>query len=375
MPVIQMSNGPVQSDTYQHDWEVNNWRHRITARIGFDTASFTILGEKYTLEDLWNYALGRKITRYSPDGHFVIWEGQVIEMVLREPGIQKRISLRDMINRAYVRYIPTDTTTNPPTYSAETSTTAADDTTSQGLYGVKSKSFTPRINKITNTNASQQANVILQQYRQPKRAADIGKSNDVGLDVVCEGYGNTLDWKIYNQTANSGTQDADLEISDIYTSAGQFLSAKSLSSNSGTQIKKYFNEDQTALKIIQDIAALGDTSYNRWLIQVLEGRILYYRTASTSVAYYRRMNDSRQEFKNLDGRVIPYWEIRPDNWVRTVDVYPHTLTPALLADDKQATYIEAVDWAEPDDLSISGSTGDTSQVLIARLSGQGDVLL
>ncbi len=375
MPVIQMSNGPVQSDTYWKDWEINNWRQRITARIGFDNASFTILGEKYTLEDLWNYGLGRKVQRYSPDGHFLTWEGQIVEMVLREPGIQKRISLREMINRVYIRYIPTDTTTNPPTYAAETSSAASDDTASQGLYGVKAKSFTPRINRITNTNATQSAGTILAQYRQARRSDEIGGTGgDIGLDVICEGYGNTLDWKIYNQTANSGAQNANLAIADVNTSAGQFIASTSLSTNT-SQIKKYYNNDETALKVIQDIASLGDSSNNRWIIQVLEGRILYYRVASTTVTYYRRMNDGKQEFKNLDGRVIPYWEIRPDNWIRTVDVYPHTLTPALLADDKQATYIESVEWAEPDNLSISGSPGDNGQVILARLAGQGDLLL
>ena len=378
MPRVQVHDNPAATSLtlYAPELEVSNWRHRITATIGFDTASFTVQDSKYILEDIWANALGRRICRYTPDGNFLIWEGYINEMTLTEPGIQKTISLRDLYNRVGVRYIPIDTAANPPTESAETVTAAVDNTASQALFGIKEIVFRPpKINRLITAEAEQQANTILLQYRMPRRSDDIRTGGEPGLSVSCEGYMHTLKWRKYNQTATSGNQDADLEIADIITSVGQFIASTALTSNGATQIQEYFNRDDTAFDIIQQIAAMGGSDYARWVAYVMEGRKLYYEAASTSIAYYRRVADGRQEFFDLQYRAVPYWEVRPNKWVRTTDIFPHQLTPASLQDDKQATYIESVEWTEPDSISITGSPGDAVQVMVARLANRGDVLL
>src|SRR3990167_3473905 len=148
MPIVQVSNNPVANpNPHVEDNHISNWQHRHSA-FGFDTAECDLLGSQLILEDKFFNYLGRRLTRYSTDGQFVIWDGQIVEMILQQPGLQRRLSLRDMYNRVSVRYIPIDTSANPPTESAETSTAVANNTASQDLYGIKEIVFRPPQNQI-----------------------------------------------------------------------------------------------------------------------------------------------------------------------------------------------------------------------------------
>lgn len=375
---VHIVHNPALSDTarYSASFDTDNWQHRISANLGFDTASFDLKEEKYVLEDLFFNGLGRRVTRYSPDGNFVVWDGYISEMTLSEPGITLRISLKELANRASVRYVPIDTSTNPPTESAETSTTVVNDTESQSLYGIKERYFSPpKINRLTAANAAQYASIILDQYRRPRRSADFsGGSSEPRLSVMCEGFIHTLEWRVYNQTAVSGADWVYVVAGTIITGVGQFIYDTDFDTNT-TQLQKYFNRDDTALNILQTAAGLGDNTDRRWLFYVLENRILQYKAASTTIAYLRRVGDPRQQIFDTTGRPMPYWEIRPNNWLRNSDVLPQFLTPAGLQDDYPSMYIESVQYSEPDSLSLTGSTGDRAQVIIARAAGQGDSLL
>ena len=377
MRQVHISPSPFGGPSYNRDFEASNWRHKISATIGFDTASFMIRASKEDLEELFLEGCGRKITRYAPDGNFTVWEGYISEMILTEPGFQMRISLKEMANGIIVRYIPLDTTTNPPTASAEDYTTPVDDATSQTKYGVKQYVFTPPNNRMTTTDANQFANTLLAHYRMPIRSGlSFGNRNEVGLQVMCEGYMHTLDWHTYIQWAVSGTDNASTIISTIEAAVQQgFIASTDIDTNT-TQVRKYYLRYDTGYDLIRQIASFGDSSYNRWLAYVLEDRVFHYKQASSSIKYLRRTTDQRQEFIDIgSGRVIPYWELRPNNWIRTMDVLPFVIPPASLKNDFQAAYIESIEWTEPDGLQIEGSTGDNLQVMIARMAAHGDMLL
>ncbi|MFQ5609636.1 MAG: hypothetical protein ACE5F8_05125 [Woeseiaceae bacterium] len=378
MARVVVGSNPVASLAGQFGvaYDAEAYRHRITATVGFDTASFDLRDRKDALEEFFYNGLGRHVVRYGPDGQFTAWEGQIVEMTLTVPGMRATISLSAMYNRVAVRYTELDTGSNPPGETADTTTADADDTDSQDRYGIKQLVFRPpKASKLTQTDAEQLRDTMLSEYKQPRRSADIVSSmSEPRLRVKCQGYGHTLGWRVYNYTAASGTDDADDEIADINTSVGQFIASTDLDANT-LQVAQYTNEDLTALEQIQAIASLGDASDNRWLAYVLEDRKLYYKPASTTVKYWRRMADNRQEIRDQSGRVIPPWELRPNNWIRTTDVYPFGLAPANLQDDYQAMFIESVEWQEPDTLLLAGSRGDAMQGVIARAANKGDVLL
>lgn len=385
MTIVQITHNPIAAvrQQYYKSWPVDNYQHRITATLGFDTCSFDLKGSVDELEDFFYNGLTRRVTRYSDDGNLVCWDGHVIEMTLTQPGSQETISLREMFNRISVRYIPIDTTTNPPTESAETSTTAVNDAVSQGKYGVKQTVVRPaHVDRMTATAAAEYGTVLLEQYKEPRRKGNINTANsEPKLSIQCEGYAHTLGWAIYNQTGSSGQSANEVVIDAILASspAGQYIASRDTTGTTGRSSQNYYNRDDTALDIIQQIAARGDSDDNRWLCAVYENRKAVFAGAydinNNVVDYMRRNSDTRQEVRDLSGQIIKPWELRPNKWIKTVDLYGWKPTPLTHPEDYQSKYIESVSWSESDNISIEGSPGDKLQVLVARLAYQGDKML
>ena len=384
MTIVQIVHSPIATSVrqYQRNWEVENYRHRLSATMGFDTCSFDIHGTRDEMEEFFFSGLGRQVTRYSNDGGYICWQGQIMSLTLNEPGFQMRVSLDEMFNRIIVRYIPIDTSTNPPTESAETSTTAVNNAASQAKYGVKELIYRPaHITRLNNADATQQGDILLGQYKEPRRSGQISSGdNDPKLFIECEGYMHTLDWVVYNQTVSSGTDNLNTLVAAVLaTTCGQFVASSDTSNSTGLSAQKYFNRDDTGLTVVQTLASLGDTGLNRWLCNMFEDRKIVYSQSydinSNIVSYYRSSQNERQEIRDLFGRIIPPWELRPGKWIRTMDVFPWYPTPATLPEDYTALYIEAIDWSEPDSLQLQGSPGDKLQVILARQANQGDVLL
>ena len=224
--------------------------------------------------------------------------------------------------------------------------------------------------------ATQLRDVLLAQYKTPKPTADIvSGERSARLHVVCSGYMGALGWRVYNQTSNSGTQNANLEVSAIITATGSFVSDTEIDTNT-TQINKYTGDYIASLKRLQDIASIGDSSNKRWLAYMYEDRKIFYKQQANTITYYRRMSDPKQQIFDLFGRSVPYWEIRPNTWIRTSDIQPFEVTPTDLIDDRSAMYIESVRWNEnTNTINLWGSKANTPQVLVARMSNQGEGLL
>lgn len=356
-------------------FEALGWRHRITATLGFDTASFSIMASQDVLEEMFYYGLGRKVVRYSLDGNSIAWEGFISTMTLTLPGISFSVSLRDVGNSVTVRYTPLDTTVSPPAATTSTTrTSAASDAQSQARYGNKDLILSG--GQTTVTQANQIRDLALAEFKNPKRASEVlTSSNEISLKVSCEGYVHTLDWQVYNQVAVTGTQNANLAVSDIVTTKGQFVASTKLDANT-TAIPKYTDMDRSALDLLQSIASQGDSSGNRWLIQVLEDRKLYYRAASVTLAYWYRVRDNRREFISAAGDPVAYELVRPDRWLKVSDVASFATTTTTLASDLSAMYIESVEWTEEsDDLNLQGSPTGSLQTLIARSALEGKRVL
>jgi hypothetical protein len=76
------------------------------------------------------------------------------------------------------------------------------------------------------------------------------------------------------------------------------------------------------------------------------------------------------------GRELPFWEVRPNRWLRTTDIQGFAAIPTNIVDDRSAMYIERVDWNEDQNsITLTGSTKDKIQTYVARLSNAGEVLL
>ncbi|MEA1998237.1 MAG: hypothetical protein U9N61_02775 [Euryarchaeota archaeon] len=355
----------------------NNYSHKLKAALGYyDTCSFDILGSPHELQMLFSNILSRDVRRFAPDGNSLIFEGFVNRAVLTQPRARSEKSLENMYNRISVRYTKLDTSSNPPGETEYTTTTKVNDTDSQGEYGIKELVFRPPAEKLTQTSAEQIRDVALEQYKVPRRSDTTMPGNDgYKLQVQCLGYIHTLKWRIYNQTVNSGTQNASTIIGSILDGIGDFIDTHREDTN-GTQTERYFNDDDTALSIIQKIASVGDNSNNRWIVYVDDNRHFVYEKASSNVKYIRRLSDRKQAIRTLDGRTVPAWAIRPNTWMITTDAEMFSADNTDITKNPRAMYIESVEWLEDrNSLVIQGSIGDEIKTLMARVTAEGEAIL
>lgn len=368
LPIIARQGAVLTLGSFEENLRhFSDWTSTIDATIGFDTASFTLHGTKLYLEDWFTNGLGRRIQRYEPKGGFSIWEGFVNKMTLVEPGTRSSLSLDGIVNKDRAKYVLVDPTTTPPTISATATQTAnGQDTDSQARYGIHEGVIS--VGETTAALATQKRDQHLQRLAWPQAddSFDTQQTDDLRIEVECKGFAHTLAWQIYNQTVNSGTVNIDAMISAILTAAGQFIATPYVLDTNTAQVPQYIQDDRFALDILKALVSLGDASNNRWVMPVLEERIFYYRQARTTVDYFRRVSDSRQTVRNISGRELPPWEVRPDHWLRTTDIFPFTMgDPSSLQRDPQVRYIESVTWSEPNGLAMFGSQKYQTENLLA----------
>lgn len=378
MRFVYISNNPIASSTlvFGQEFLVSNWQHRRTATVGFDAAQFDLVLSNQQAEEMFEKGLGRIVTRYSLDGNKIIWQGYISAMTLLQPGMKAQISLDNLYNRVTIKYNELDTSTNPPGETPGTFTATVNDTISQAKYGIKEIVYTPPTAKLKDTMADQLLATFLEMYREPHRSADvISSQTETSLYVYCKGYKHTLDWRIYTQTANTTTDDADAIIALMLATADLYVTGSSLTANT-TAVNKYFADRETIWTLINHIATLGDSSNNRWIAYVNKDRTLVYEQAGSTIVYFRRLSDPAQSIYDTQGRLVPPWEIEPNKWLITTEIEPFKNDPALLRDNPRAMYIESVSWTERDNRTVlSGSRGDEVSIMVARASNIGEILL
>lgn len=378
MRFVHLGGGP-KGISQGGDYPVMDWDHKLSVDIGlYDRCSFSIRGTLLELEELFDHGLCTNIERYTPDGNKLIWQGYIDEMVLTQPGMRSRISLEHMYNRIRVFYTALNTGTNPPGETPNSITSAANDTTSQAKYGIKEKVFRPPLEKMTATMATQLRDTLLEQYRQPRRSDDATMSDqDLELRIFGKGYIHTLGWRVYTHTATSGTDQSEDQIYIIVDDVGDFITNQIyVYRANGTLVPRYYNDQETALQIIQQITSVGDSNFDEWIAYVDDNRVFHYEEASNSIGYWRRMSDRQLAVRDMSGRAIPPWEVRPNRWLETTDVASYySPSSSDLADDPRCIYIKTVEWYEDsNNMVLTGSKGEQIDVILARIASQGESL-
>ncbi len=298
-------------------------------------------------------------------------------MTLRLPGLTQTISLDDMSNAVAVRHTNTDFSVNPPTTSGTAVTGFATDADSIAIY--QSKEEVLQRGRLDTAMAEQEANTWLAEFGWPKARKRTSTSNNLRLDVTIKGYWHTTDFRTYNQTVNSGKQNADVQIKAVSDLVCPYVDSVDLESNT-FQVNEYYDrpdEIRKARDIMEEIAGFGDTSENRWVVGVKENRTLYYREATKDLpTYWRRTTDPAHWVRDVErGHIVEPWLVRPDNVLRTADVNPlGGFGTENWREDPQLNYIESVEWTEPYGLVMTDSRGQRIEALMARNVAKGDEL-
>jgi len=89
-----------------------------------------------------------------------------------------------------------------------------------------------------------------------------------------------------------------------------------------------------------------------------------------AVKYFHDINDPAGRIFDDLGRVVPPWELEPDNWIRVTGLFLPTSTKyASFTQDPELAYIEEVSFSVRGGLRIKTNRGEMTEVLLARAAG------
>jgi len=242
---------------------------------GYWQAKVTVLGESTWLAQLFQDALGRDMKLMGTRG-FTAFHGFVNGMRWHLPGGgAKYKSLDLMANRIFCRF------KDASAADAFDRSTQANDTASQARFGIKE--FPVSGGRVPSASvAAGVAERLLPMKAWPKYAREGMRQGSLrpqqeSIDLLLRGYIWTLRWRVYNNTTGgtADTQSADLQISTILTSIGQFLASSAtwrLTANPMGSLK-YYDADQWSLDIILGIVAQGDNLQQPWTFYLTEDRV------------------------------------------------------------------------------------------------------
>ncbi len=395
------SFGPERIDNLlPGDLVENSYSHEIRAMGGFWASKFKIANRKYGIqyfEDLLLTGLGRHVEVGDTQAK-IAWEGKVTGLNLVLPGISYSVKLNNMSNRVWARYVATaagqEIGATIQDYDAElvakldpeldgsnsvVRSTKQNNSDSQTRYGIKEKVLSGGLGSSTLVDQATQA--YLDNFDNPAKPtilfSDSGQSQEMPvLEVECQGYFRTLDWRTYNQTALSLNDDISDIIAAVVTAAGEFIGSVEITANT-SQASQVYDSDRTASAILLDLARRGDSSNNRYVLGVYEERKLIYEpidiTGRDNITYFTQALSNDRNIRTQNGRVVGYPEIRPGKFLMVEDMMG--ISPAnydTITEDPQVTFIESVVYQEPFGLTLYGARADMLDVILGR-AGLGGV--
>lgn len=349
-PVIRQS-----IDTFNQRLEPETESYAISVERGFETANLSLLGDIEFLRDWFDNGLARDITFVGPDGKLA-WNGFVTQMALTDGGTTTTHGLDNMANRVIFSYTELDTATNPPGETEGASITK-NDTTSQGLFGIKMRIIDG--GKATATNADVAALTELTKLAFPLagETVRVAGGNSPRLSMSLRGYGFMGDWYNYSQSAVSGTDTATNVIAAILTAdPNSVLSADTLLIETNSTATERFWEDEAAWKIIRKIVNRGSSSAGvgiPWAGGIYENRRLTLKrqerldTNDNPVSTNQFLRLFRSDIDpaiitDEAGAEVPLWHLRPDR---------------LLVNERlgRTMYVRRVNFKPPLGLTLSGN--------------------
>lgn len=347
---LHLYEKPKAGNRFIDRFVAHNYKHRISAVGWFDTATCDIVPRSFAMPQRFvDQFLGNRVAIYVDNPSEAIWEGFINRLTFNQGGVSFTISLDEMMNRVTVKNTQ---------HAATLVTTTAPDTVyslaSQSVYGVKEGVLDAGFFRVTGTTrAATLGDTKLQQLSWPQQSIDKSDAPAGLIHLEMLGFYHTLKWEERNVATTSTATLTNMIIGGSGVLPGLLNGATFLDNTDFTEIAtntvtmpidEY--RGRTPWDTLVQIQETGDTNKAYYVVGVTETdlitskRRLYYRAANNVIEYQARIRDELRP-RDIRGRVLPPWWVRPDRAIRISD---WILGGAIQGDDPRETYILTVDY-------------------------------
>jgi hypothetical protein len=132
-------------------------------------------------------------------------------------------------------------------------------------------------------------------------------------------------------------------------------------------VKQYLNDNAAAWSLIQGLVARGDSSDNRYIFGIYNGRVPTYEAIPTDFEYQQRLSDPAQRVETPQGIEVKPWDVTAGKWLFVPDFLIGQVQPTDLRLDPRMIFIESLTYTMPWGLSIQGGKTDKLSQKLAKL--------
>lgn len=339
------------------------YQHTLQATGGYWSAQFKVPPNRLAVEDWLADGLGRHIV-VRDDTLTVCWEGFVNQVDAQVAGLSlTRGPLLDVGNGLWVCYNPVIESVYGTVSGSRTYTEYEEDTDSQGRWGIREKVVTA--GTMSELCAEYVRDVWLADNAEPATTQSFGTGREISATVNCLGYWHLLDWP-YVQLTTGG----NIDISNPTTPAsgkmqciladepnGIFSTDYTQMATNAIDVEAWENSDTPANEILKTLAAMGDTSNNRYTIGIYAGRRCWYAAAPTATAYHQVLSGPKQLIVTPEGTEVKPWAVLPGRWLFYPDLMVGRQTPADKRQDLRYEFVESVTYNSEGNPAVSHQGG------------------
>lgn len=346
---------------------LQSYSHQLTSQSGLDTMSLSTVCSESNAQLALSDFCGRPIYTVA-DGGSIIYEGIINTVAYARDGWRETVGpWTSIYNRARVDYKTVRYDTNPPIGGDDISTPWYTDDDSIEKFG--------QMDAILSGGEGQSAlalaalTVALRENAWPQviESIDTRASGAPSLSIECVSIKEILGKHIYTNTL-TGSWYTHQKIQTILLAHpwGVFQSDNLYLSETGLLVPQSSQEQETALKQIDDIVALGDENYNRYTLQFMPGRRVVY--APVDNEFYAVINNG--EVKNFDNKVIFSYIVPVGKWYidGTFLTASAVAAPERAAHGDGAIFADRVSYTYPHGVQISSGKDDKLSRIVMRFN-------
>jgi hypothetical protein len=309
---IMMENRRSYIDTVNFD----SYTHQTKAIGGFFSAEIGFKSRVADISDWLLKGIGRHIEVYD-QAQQKIWEGFVNQIVVTVGGLEYTIGPLlggEVTNKARTSYSVVDYNIYPPATGINLKTSFAENTLSQGRFGILQKTL--EVSEITETVARYIRDTWIGIHAFPKVSVrpSFSDSTDVSISLSCLGYWAYLEAYTYNSSATGGVGVSSkiISVMNANPNIAMFSTDYGYIATNTAEVKAGEDNTRTGAAILSELATYGDSSNMRYNIGVYQDRKIYYQPAPEAIAYYKYF-DSR--VTTYQGGALHPWNVFPGNWI------------------------------------------------------------